>query len=162
MSGVHPFRILILAVLVAALTFAACFSIASCAKQRGPVASDDLAWLCSEFHLSEPELSRVRALHAGYLPKCDAMCARIAARNRELDLLLDGAKEITPAVEEKLAEVAALRAECQAQMLRHFLEVSRSLPAEQGKQYLLLMRRLTLDPRGGAGGDRMHPAHERP
>lgn len=148
--------------LVAASAFAACFSIASCAKRHGTRESDDLAWLCSEFHLSEPELSQVRALHASYLPKCEAMCVRIVEKNRELGSLLNGVKEVTPAVEQKLAEVAALRAECQAQMLRHFLEVSRTMSAEQGARYLIMMERLTLDPRGQSRDDMMHSIHEHP
>jgi len=29
-----------------------------------------------------------------------------------------------------------MRADCQAEMLKHFFEVSRTMPAEQGKRYL--------------------------
>ena len=162
MKSLHHFKVLLLTLGVAALAFAACFSIASCvmAKVAGNP-GDDLAWLCSEFHLSEPELGRIRALHAGYLPKCEAMCVRIAARNRELDTLLTEAREITPAVEQKLGEVAALRAECQAQMLRHFLEISKTMPTGQGARSLVIMQRLTLDPQAQLGDALMHPAHER-
>jgi len=51
---------------------------------------------------------------------------------------------ITPRVEQKLGEVAALRARCQAGMLRHFQEVSQAMPPEQGRRYLAEMQRLTL------------------
>lgn len=162
MKSLPPFKILLLALLVAALAFAACFSIASCSMVKvAGESKDDLAWLCREFQLAEPELGRIRALHAGYLPRCEAMCVRIAAKNRELDALLKEVKEITPVVEQKLGEVAALRAECQAQMLRHFLEVSKTMPADQGARYLVLMQRLTLDPQVQLGDAMMHPAHER-
>jgi hypothetical protein len=51
---------------------------------------------------------------------------------------------MTSEAQEKLAEVAALRAQCQANMLAHFYEVSRAMPAEQGRRYLAEMQRLTL------------------
>ena len=35
-----------------------------------------------EFQLTAPELARVRTLHAGYKPQCEAMCARIAEKKR--------------------------------------------------------------------------------
>ncbi len=72
------------------------------------------------------------------------MCARIAEQNRQLKSLLDGATNVSPGIEQKLAEVAALRAECQAQMLRHFQEVARSMPGKQGARYLAEMQRQTL------------------
>lgn len=138
--------LLLLAVLAVALSaFTACYFAA--ARLRVPAASqpaDELDWLRTEFRLSAPELARVRALHDGYQPECAAMCQRIGEKNRELDVLLAASTSVTPAVEQKLAEVAALRAECQAQMLRHFHVVSATLPPEQGRRYLAEMRRLTL------------------
>jgi len=106
--------------------------------------ADDLEWLRTEFHLSEPELQRARLLHEGYLPKCAEMCARIAAKQQELQAALAAGRGVTPEAERKLAEVAALRTQCQTQMLRHFYEVSQTMPAEQGRRYLAEMQRLTL------------------
>jgi hypothetical protein len=106
--------------------------------------SDDLAWLRREFRLSDAELQRIRQLHEGYLPKCREMCDRIAAKKKELQAALDAGKGVTPEAEQKLAEVAALRSQCQAQMLRHFYDVSQAMPPEQGQRYLAEMRRLTL------------------
>ena len=105
---------------------------------------DDLAWLRHEFRLSDTELQRIRQLHEGYLPKCREMCDRIAAKKKELQAALDAGKGVTPEAERMLAEVAALRSQCQAQMLRHFDEVSQAMPPEQGQRYLAEMRRLTL------------------
>ena len=105
---------------------------------------DDLAWLRHEFHPSDAELRRIRQLHEGYLPKCREMCDRIAAKKKELQAALDAGKGVTPAAEQKLAEVGALRSQCQAQMLRHFYEVSQAMPPEQGRRYLAEMQRLTL------------------
>lgn len=105
---------------------------------------DDLAWFRREFRLSDTELQRIRQLHEGYLPKCREMCDRIAAKKKELQAALDAGKGVTPEVEQKLAEVGALRSQCQTQMLRHFYEVSQTMPAEEGRRYLTEMQRLTL------------------
>lgn len=104
---------------------------------------DDLAWLRREFRLSESELARIRQLHDGYLPHCRELCERIAASNEALQMELTTGR-VTPEAERKLHEVGALRAECQAQMLRHFHDVSLAMPAEQGRRYLIEMQRLTL------------------
>ena len=105
---------------------------------------DDLAWLRREFRLGEREMQRIRQLHEGYLPRCREMCERIAASKKGLQTALDAGQGLTPQVEQKLAEVGTLRAQCQAQMLRHFHEVSQAMPPEQGRRYLAEMQRLTL------------------
>ena len=105
---------------------------------------DDLAWLRDEFHLSDAEMQRIRQIHEGYLPKCHENCALIAAKKQELQAALDKAQGMTPEARQKLTEVAGLRAQCQANMLAHFYEVSRAMPPEQGRRYLAEMQRLTL------------------
>ncbi len=104
----------------------------------------DLDWLQQEFHLSDAEMARIQQLHEGYLPKCAEMCAKIAAKKSELAALLTGATNVSPEAAQKLVELAALRAQCQAQMLQHFIEVSRTMPPVQGQRYLAEMQRLTL------------------
>ena len=113
-----------------------------CSRMTRP--ADDLEWLRTEFRLSESEMARVRELHAGYLPRCRRWCEQIADRRGELDRLLAINAGMTTAAEEKLVEIAALRARCQADMLRHFDDVSRAMPPAQGSRYLAEMRRLTL------------------
>jgi hypothetical protein len=114
-----------------------------CARQLAGN-GDDLAWLRREFRLGDTEMQRIRQLHEGYLPKCHENCARIAAKKQELQAALDRAQGMTPEAQQKLAEVAALRAQCQANMLGHFYEVSQAMPPEQGRRYLAEMQRLTL------------------
>jgi len=137
--------ILVLALVAGLAVFAASYRISQrvCA-QRASNSADDLDWLRQEFRLSDAEMARVRSLHEGYLPKCAGMCRQIAAKKVELEAALSGATNVTAAAEKKLAELAALRAECQTQMLRHFVEVSQAMPPEQGKRYLAEMQRLTL------------------
>jgi hypothetical protein len=106
--------------------------------------ADDLDWLRTEFSLSDAEMAHVRELHEGYLPKCAEMCAKIAAKKNELASLLGNSTNLTAEAQTKLNEIAALRAQCQAQMLQHFLSVSQAMPPEQGRRYLTEMKRLTL------------------
>jgi hypothetical protein len=114
-----------------------------CARQL-TVGADPLEWLRREFRLSDAEMARIRQLHEGYLPRCEEMCARIAAKKREAREAVAATGGLTDEIEKKLVEVAVLRAQCQAQMLRHFQEVSQSMPPEQGRRYLDEMWRVTL------------------
>ncbi len=139
-----PLLKMVLAVIVLGAAFALCFALAQRARVKPATEADELAWLQTEFHLSHDEMVSVRRLHEGYMPKCEEMCARIAQKNRELDEVLAQTTNVSPVVEQKLAEAAALRAECQAHMLKHFYEVSHAMPPEQGARYLAEMKRKTL------------------
>ncbi len=108
-----------------------------CANQGS---ADDLSWLRREYGLSDSEMQRIRELHNGYLPKCRSMCEKIAAKQAEVGEALAAGR----VPETALGELAAIRAQCQAQMLIHFQEVSQAMPAGQGQRYLREMQRLTL------------------
>lgn len=141
----RPILILAVAVGLAVALFASAFY---CARtfcvQRMAKSTDDLDWLRMEFRLSDAELARIRVLHQGYVPKCTENCALIAAKKKELSRA-DAAGTNSPArLEELRSEVAALRTKCQSEMLAHFEEVSRAMPADQGERYLAEMKRLTL------------------
>ena len=139
-----------LIILVGALALgAAIFAGSFYASQRATVMcctkpADDLDWLRTEFHLSDAEMAHIHELHEGYLPKCAEMCAKIAAKKNELESVLGRGTNLTAEVQTKLNEVAELRAQCQAQMLQHFLAVSLAMPLEQGQRYLAEMKQLTL------------------
>jgi hypothetical protein len=137
--------ILLLALVAGVAVFAVCYVLAqrACAKHLA-CAADDLAWLRQEFRLSDAELTRIRELHEGYMPRCAEMCKQIAAKKGELESALAGSTNVSAAAEQTLSELGALRAQCQAQMLRHFVEVSHAMPPEQGRRYLAEMQRLTL------------------
>jgi hypothetical protein len=96
----------------------------------------ELAWLKEEFKLPDAEFQRVCELHRAYLPQCAEMCRRVGAQNEKLQSLLRSETNVTPEIERTLAEIGRLRAECQAKMLRHFFEVSRTMPPEEGRRYL--------------------------
>jgi hypothetical protein len=104
----------------------------------------ELLWLKQEFKLKDADYQRICDLHAGYLPKCREMCARIAAKNVELRAILAGTNSVTPDIERKLVEIAQLRAQCQKNMLEHFYAVSRAMPPEEGRRYLDWIQARTL------------------
>ena len=106
--------------------------------------ADDLSWLRDEFHLSDADMARVRQLHEGYMPQCAKMCALLAAKKGEVQAALAGGTNITAEAQKKLTELGELRAQCQAQMLQHFITVSQAMPPEQGQRYLAEMKQLTL------------------
>ncbi|MGD0744669.1 MAG: hypothetical protein ABSA45_05900 [Verrucomicrobiota bacterium] len=119
------------------------------AGQRACVAemtrpADDLSWLRDEFHLGDVEMARIRQLHEGYKPKCAEMCMRIAAKKAEVQAALADGTNVTAAAQQELTELGELRARCQAQMLEHFMEVSRAMPPDAGHRYLAKMKSLTL------------------
>lgn len=110
----------------------------------------ELAWLKNEFNLSATELARISRLHDAYQPHCKEMCRRIDAQNARLKQLLAATNQITSQIEAALAESARLRAECQREMLRHFFEVSRTMPTEQGRLYLAWISERTFLPAHGS------------
>lgn len=136
--------ILMLALAASAAVFVGSYLVAQRLCVRHVVSTDELDWLRQEFRLGEAELARVRALHQGYLPRCAEMCARIAAKKQELEQVLAGQTNVSATAEQQLSELGALRAQCQTEMLRHFVEVSQAMPPEQGRRYLAEMQRVTL------------------
>jgi len=115
-----------------------CVYFAGTASARNLQRSDkpELAWLQQEFNLSDAEFKRVSALHAAYLPQCRERCRQIDEHNAKLQKLLMGATNLTPEIEDTMAETARLRSECQWMMLRHFFQVSQTMPPDQGGRYL--------------------------
>lgn len=135
---------LVVGALVILAAFAACYFGAKRFSATTAADGGELAWLQAEFRLSDGEFQRIHQLHEGYMPQCEEMCARITAKNGELNSALGSATNVSAEVRQKLAEVAALWAECQGKMLAHFYEVSHAMPPAQGARYLAEMKRLTL------------------
>lgn len=131
--------------LIAAGLAYACFYHIGTAKSREWLNSPqpELVWLKQEYRLSDEEFARISQLHNAYLPKCAERCRRIAEMNRQLEQAFGEATEVTPAIKTLLAERADMRVMCQTEMLEHFFEVSRTMPAEQGRRYLAWVQSTT-------------------
>jgi len=104
----------------------------------------ELAWLKKEFNLSDDDFARVTAMHEAYLPQCGKRCQVIGEQNAKLAELLSKDPTVTPEIESLLTERAKTRALCEAEMLKHFQEVSRAMPAEQGRRYLVWVQEQTV------------------
>jgi hypothetical protein len=61
---------------------------------------------------------------------------RIAELNNKLEQLVAKASSVTPEIQSVLAERAKMRADCESEMLSHFLAVSHMMPPKQGQRYL--------------------------
>jgi len=129
--------ILLLGLVVSATAFAGFyyFGTASCRRMMQQP-QPELAWLKKEFHLSDAEFARVSQLHEAYLPQCAARCQRIGEQNSKLRELFTQATNMTAEIQGLLAERAKMRADCETEMMKHFLAVSRTMPREQGRRYL--------------------------
>jgi hypothetical protein len=119
----------------------------------------ELAWLKARFDLNEREYARISELHAAYKPRCAEMCRRIDAINAELKELLTKTNRLTAEIQQQLAAASEVRLECQTMMLQHFLEVSRTMPREQGKRYMDWVQRQTFGPAHRMSEMRSEPAH---
>jgi hypothetical protein len=104
----------------------------------------ELAWLKSEFHLSDADFKQVARMHEAYLAGCAERCRLIDEKSEQLKRLLAMTNTVTPEVEKLLSESAQLRAECQKKMLQQFYEISQTMPPEQGKRYLTWMQEQTV------------------
>jgi len=124
----------------------------------------ELVWLKTEFQLDDATFERVRRLHEAYKPVCAEYCRQIDERHERLARLLADSEGVNEETAALVDEANAIRATCQKEMLRHFFEVSRAMPAEQGRRYLVWMHEQTLTPShesmlprvGGAGSHERH------
>ena len=96
----------------------------------------ELAWLQKEYKVADQDMARVTELHQAYLTQCETLCARIEATNTLVRRQLEQDGTVTPAVEKLLDEAAQLQVQCQKNMLGYFMEISKSMPPEEGKRYL--------------------------
>ncbi len=144
--------IIFLGVLSALVAFSATyFSATSSVRCMAAAKEPELAWLKNEYSLSDAEFERITQLHNNYLPQCSQMCKRIAAKNAEIRELLAKSGDVTADIEQKLSEAGAMRAECQKEMLRHFVTVSKAMPREQGTRYLEWVEQTTFSSMNGMG-----------
>src|SRR5262245_30463063 len=73
----------------------------------------ELAWLKVEFLVPSAEFDRICRMHEAYVEGCMERCRRIDAKNVELKQLLAATNVVTLEIQQRLAESALLRAECQ-------------------------------------------------
>lgn len=104
----------------------------------------ELAWLKTEFQLTDAEFQIVCQKHDAYMDGCMERCRLIDEKNQHLKHLLAASNSVSPEIEKTLAEAAELRGQCQKEMLQHFYDVSRTMPPDQGKRYLAWVQEKTI------------------
>jgi hypothetical protein len=114
------------------------------ARQMMHQPEPELAWLKREFNIGDAEFGRIVQMHEAYLPQCATRCRLIEEQNQKLRELLAKEPGTTPEIQNLLLERAKTRAHCEAEMLKHFQEVSRAMPAEQGRRYLAWVQEQTV------------------
>lgn len=128
---------LLLGVVLCAAAFSGSYYFGtSCCRDMMKGPQPELAWLKTEFHLTDAEFARISELHNAYLPQCAERCQRIEQLSAHLKHLLSTTNTITPEIQNVIAERAKTRADCETEMLKHFLAVSHTMPPEQGQRYL--------------------------
>lgn len=129
--------ILLLGLLVGTITSYVIYRV-SIASQHAMLheTSPELAWLKEEFNLTDAEFDRISKLHSAYLSECHKRCQTIETQNKKLQQLLATNTTVTPEIAILLAERSTTRADCEAAMLKHFLDVSHAMPPAQGERYL--------------------------
>ncbi|ODU25145.1 MAG: hypothetical protein ABS95_00965 [Verrucomicrobia bacterium SCN 57-15] len=139
---------IVLGGLLLAVAAYACVYLAGTSSERALTNSDKpaLAWLQQEYRLNAAQFARLCELHEAYRPTCMEMCAKIDAKNAQLQKLLAATNVITPEIKRALTEAAEIRAECEAAMLDHFYKVAQTMPPNQGRRYLEWVQQETLKP----------------
>jgi membrane protein implicated in regulation of membrane protease activity len=99
-------------------------------------ATPELAWLTNQFKVDGAQFARISALHAVYLAQATERCKKIRSLNVALQAKMGQTGDITPEIEKGMNEMAQLRADCQREMFRHFVEVSHAMPPQEGRRYL--------------------------
>ena len=106
----------------------------------------DLVWLRREFNLSDAQFQRIRALHTAYASKCDLMCQRIMNANGALDAAISRNKQLSPEVQQAMAEVTRVQQDCRQSMLAHVYEVSAQMTPSSAARYLQMMKQRIIQP----------------
>ena len=94
------------------------------ALRRAARDHDAMAWLRTEFQLTDVQFARIKELHDNYGVQCARHCAAIMKARRTN----------APA-----NEIAELEAVCVGSMSEHFQKVARLMAPQQGQRYLALV-----------------------
>jgi len=108
--------------------------------------SEEIAWMKSEFGLTDETFRRVEELHLEYVPRCDEYCRRVAESSRKVRRLASASGEMTDELAEALREDERTRTECREALLSHLYETAASMPPDKGRRFLELALPRVLTP----------------
>lgn len=100
---------------------------------------DALAWLRSDFALTDAQFAAIRKLHDAYAVVCEQHCLAIqeaAIRRNQLKGAAGTETAVLAAAERKVEE---LRQVCETAIADHVRQVAAQMAPEQGRRYLALV-----------------------
>ena len=129
--------LMVLALVVAAGTY----GLTCWVQNRRPAlaATDQLAWLRTEFHLTDAQFAQVKSLHEAYQPVCAGHCMQIMAAKKRLTTLEQEGKRDTPAYADALKDWTALKQFCTDATLKHMQSIAAVMDPAEGRRYLDLV-----------------------
>ncbi|MBI2497472.1 MAG: hypothetical protein HYV75_05995 [Opitutae bacterium] len=124
-------------VFVAAVTGFVCYRLSADPVLHDAAAKGDaMAWLRTDFHLTDAQFAAIKRLHEAYAPSCAEHCRLIQAATKARDAVRAADPATVVAAERKLQE---LRATCETAIGRHVRQVAAEMSPADGARYLALV-----------------------
>ena len=95
-----------------------------------------LVWLKTEYHLSDLQFEKVRALHEAYLPRCTELCSEIRESNLQLQQAVNSSPSLSPEVAAAVERYDKARSACRKAMLEHIYAVSHEMEPAEGRRFV--------------------------
>ncbi|MDD3179947.1 MAG: hypothetical protein PHQ04_06290 [Opitutaceae bacterium] len=101
---------------------------------------DAMAWLRTDFHLTDAQFAAIRQLHESYSSVCDEHCRAIREAAKARDALKAARPDGTTAIAAAEHRVQELRSACERAITRHVEQVAALMTPAEGRRYLALVR----------------------
>ena len=103
-------------------------------------AEPELVWLRREFHLNDETFAKIKAMHEAYQPRCEELCLHIIKANQNVARLMKQSPTLTPELRAAYDEADRVHGECRKAMLEQLYAVSQSMPPDEARRFLEIMR----------------------
>lgn len=101
-----------------------------------PSPQEEVAWMKTEFGLSDAELRKVEQLHSAYIPRCDENCRRIELAGAKVGQLVEQSGGMSAELAAAIREEEKARADCRVELMAHLYETAAAMPPEAGREFL--------------------------
>ena len=131
----RPDIILLAVAAVAVAAYFACYHFATRETRQMLGDANNMAWLRTEFALTDEQARAIAKLQADYEPRCMEMCDRIAKSGERLGMLLQKSTAMTPELEAAMREASQTEADCHVATLAQAFAISTHMAPEQAVRY---------------------------
>ncbi len=133
-------RTLAVFVLVAVAMGLACYQLSSePALHTAAKQGDAMAWLRTDFHLSDRQFAEIKKLHENYAPSCEEHCRMIQEATKARTALAASQGKDPAAVAAAERTLQELRTTCETAIAVHVRKVAAQMSPEDGSRYLALV-----------------------